>query len=159
MPAVFAPMGQSPQICTVCQCINQFNQFICVSFFCFCFISFYFNPTWRTLDISSPNFVYRQTNKQTNTRSCLYSCSTTKKGPAGLKPVRDIVPEFMNWCWVIQHLPITWVIKYNIDLNHLFTNKRDFNNSLPFIKILPYLLLVIILCGSWSTLCGSYLVW
>ena len=83
MPAVFAPMGQSPQICTVCQCINQFNQFICVSFFCFCFISFYFNPTWRTLDISSPNFVYRQTNKQTNTRSCLYSCSTTKKGPAG----------------------------------------------------------------------------
>ena len=83
MPAVFAPMGQSPQICTVCQCINQFNQFICVSFFCFCFISFYFNPTWRTLDISSPNFVYRQTNKQTNTRSCLYSCSATKKGPAG----------------------------------------------------------------------------
>ena len=46
----------------------------------------------------------------------------------------------------------TWVIKYNIDSNHLFTNKRDFNNLLPFITILPYLLLVVILCGS-------YLVW
>ena len=139
-------------------------------FFCFCFISFYFNPTWRTLDISSPNFVYRQTNKQTNTRSCLYSCSTTKKGPAGLKPVRDIVPEFMNWCWVIQHLPITWVIKYNIDLNHLFTNKRDFNNSLPFIKyyhiycwwlscvVAGVPCVVVILCGRWSTLCGRWWV-
>ena len=64
----------------------------------------------------------------------------------------DIVPELINWYWIIQHLPIIWIITYNIDLNHLFTSKRDFNNSLPFIRILPYLLLVIILCGS-------HLVW